>query len=243
MSSGYMNITCRLLYQISVVAVTGALLSSCSKPQPVPSPPPGQLDKSPFTGVPCAAPCWYGLMIGRSNESDVATTLASLTFLDQKTIYTHRMQSMPSIDPSIWGQGIEITASCKYGQRPCLTIRVVENVLTEIVIVLNYDIELNAAMGYLGKPEYVGYRNLGAERVSCEIDLIWSERQLVLASGVFEGPDKVETNCGTVRDTGKSIPDLRISEVRYLSASAIERLRQTGTGAFFEFSGTAPTKQ
>lgn len=120
-------------------------------------------------------------------------------------------------------------------------MRVVEDVLTEIVIALNYGIEVNAAVEYLGQPDYVGYRNLGAEQIRCEIDLVWSKKQLVLVSGLFEGPDEVQKNCGRLRHTGKIAPNLQISDVRYLSAPAIEELRHTGAGEFFEFSGTAAT--
>ena len=231
-----------MLHVLVAPILIAALLSGCSAPKPISPLPPDQVDKSPFTGIPCAAPCWHGLTVGKSTESDVTTTLGTLTFIDQKTINSHRMPSMPSTDPSIWAQGAEITADCKYDERPCLTLRVVEDVLTEIVIELNYEIEVNAAIGYLGQPDYVGYRNLGAEQIRCEIDLVWSKKQLVLVSALFEGPDEVEKNCSKLRHTGKIAPNLQISNVRYLSAPAIEELRHTGAGEFFEFSGIAATK-
>ena len=195
-----------LIFSLIVITTSG-----CSTPKPTPLP--DQMDKNPFTGIPCAAPCWYGLAVGESNEKDVLATLPTLTFIDQNTIRSFRT-SMPNLDLSTYAPGMEIVANCNYpAERRCLSIAVVDNILTEVDIPLNYDIRVDEAIESLGDPDYIGFQNLGVERIMCEVDLIWSSKQLVLASD-FEGYKATEDTCGVVRDTGKISPSLLISEVR-----------------------------
>jgi hypothetical protein len=229
-----------LIYQTSIMIMIGVFLIGCSNSNPTPSP--DQMDKSPFTGIPCASPCWHGLVIGKSSESDVMSTLPTLTFIDQGTIYVHQILSMPSLEPSIWTQGDEITASCIFPKKKCLTIRVVDNTLTEVVAVMNYNIRLDEAIKYLGNPDYVGYDRAGGEQMACTVYSIWRENQFVLASEKFEGSNAVEKNCYVVRDTGKISSSLLISEARYMSIKAIEILLSSPASEFFEFSGTLPEK-
>lgn len=219
----------RLTYWILIVI--GTFLFGCSKI----SLPPDQMDKSTFTGTPCAAPCWHGLMIGKSNESDVLSTLPTLTFIDQNAIFVHRM-SMSTFDLSNYAPGAEITARCISNQESCLTLDVVDDILTDIEVVLNYEIKLDEAIGYLGSPDYIGYQLMGAEHVTCEVDLVWGSKQLVLASDAFTGSN-IENNCAIVRDKGKtSFNNLLISEARYMSVEAIKFLLSNGRGEFFKYS-------
>lgn len=149
---------------------------------------------------------------------------------------------MPSVDLSGWGQGTEITASCIYTEMPCLTIDVVNDTLTKVLISLNYEMQATGAIESLGDPDYVGSRNLGAEEIWCDVELIWIDRQLVLASPMFKGLAEENKRCVPVRDTGKLPPDLPIGEVRYVSTAEIERLLQPSSDLFFRFSGMTPTK-
>ena len=221
-----------MFYCKLIISVVSVLLFACSKPILSPD----QMDKSPFTSVLCAAPCWYGLAVGESSENDVMATLPTLTFIDQSTIQVFR-GSRPTLNYETFAPGAEITADCEQPKQKCLSITVADGVLTNIVTILNYEMRADEAIGYLGKPDYVGYQDLGAERIICEVYLIWSSKQLVLASARFEGLKAVEANCGIVRDTGKIRSSLLISEARYLSPTAIEILLSTGSG---EFLGTIP---
>ena len=230
----YMTKNYRLNYWGLIIV--GLLLFACSEQTPTPE----HVDKSPFTGIPCAAPCWHGLVIGQSNESDVMSTLPSLTFINQNTINVHQMQSLPSLDPSIWGKGIEITIACINTEKQCVTIRVVENTLTEVVTVMNYNIRVDEAIKYLGDPDDIGFDRAGGEQIACQVFLVWKEKQLVLASQVFEGANAVEKNCYVIRDSGKVSSDLLIYEARYISIRTIEILLSSSAGEFFDFSGTIP---
>ncbi len=193
-----------------------------------------QTDRSPFIGIPCEAPCWQGLTIGKSTESEVISKLSTLTFIDQDLIYFHRM-SMPSLDPYIYGPGVEITASCICPRKKCLTISVVNNVFIDAEIVLNYKIDLSEAIRYLGEPDYISYHMMGAEIVTCEIRLIWQKRQLILVSDTFH-ISEIEKNCGVVRDTGKTVSSLQISRVRYVTPGEIDFLL-IPSETLFKYSG------
>ncbi len=75
------------IHQLLIMGIIGILLFGCmtSRPTAIPTPAftpsPDQMDKSPFTGVPCAAPCWQGLEVGKSSESEVTSVLSTLTFI------------------------------------------------------------------------------------------------------------------------------------------------------------------
>src|SRR5258706_6389132 len=104
-----------------VMSIAAALLFACAKP----TLPPQQMDKSPFTGTPCAAPCWRGLAVGKSSEDSVMSTLPTLTFIDQNTIQVFR-GSRPTIDNSAFAPGMEVTASCVQSNQQCLSLTVLE---------------------------------------------------------------------------------------------------------------------
>lgn len=220
------------------MGMVGALLIGCANPSPVSTPSSDQIDLSPFTGIPCAAPCWHGLVIGQSDENDVTSTLPTLTFINQSTVSIHQVQSLPTIDPDIWKKGVEVTAGCTNTAKQCLSIRVVENKLTEIVTVMNYSINLVQAIEYLGSPDHIGFDRAGGEQMACRVYIIWSEKQLVLASEIFKGLDAMEKYCYVIRDTSKISSSLLISEARYTSIKAIEALLSSPASKFFEFSET-----
>jgi len=197
------------------------------------------MDKSPFTGIPCAAPCWYGLEIGKSNESDVISKIQALTFIDRNSVYIHHMSSMSTYDdPRVFGEGVEVRANCINTGNQCVTVQVVNNILTEISTLLNYQIKVDKAIKYLGNPNYVGFDRAGGEQIACRVYLIWSEKQLILASKIFEGLNASEKNCYVIREVGKLSPNLLVSEVRYVSTATIKELQASSASEFFEFTGT-----
>lgn len=186
-----MTIKHRTVHQILSMSIMSFFLFGCmgsiptTIPTPVFTPSSDQMDKSPFTGIPCAAPCWHGLEVGKSTESEVTSILPTLTFINHETIQTYHV-SMPNYNYSASAPGVLIEASCANSGRKCLTLSVIDNVLTDIEVGLNYDIRADQAIGYLGNPNYVGYDNIGSERVICEVYLVWNDSRFVLASR-FEG--------------------------------------------------------
>jgi hypothetical protein len=147
---------------------------------------------------------------------------------------------MSGLDPNVYGPGAEITADCIIPRKQCLTTRAVDGVLTGVEVILNYEMSLDEAINYLGDPDYINYQMMGAEDVTCEVQLIWKGKQLILASDTFKG-GLIEKNCGMVRDTGKIGSSLLISKVRYVSPDAIE-FYLASASTFFKYSGTLPGK-
>jgi hypothetical protein len=218
-----------LLFYIFFITACGIAIAK-------PTPTPDQMDKSPFTGIPCAGPCWYGLELGKSNENDVISIIPTLTFIDQNSVIYHRMESMSTYeDLRTFGEGEIILANCVNTEEQCLTIQVVKNILTEVSVVLNYQIKVDEAIKYLGNPNYIGFDRAGGERIACRVYLIWSEKQLVLTSKIFEGVSAAEKNCFIVRETGRISPSILVSEVKYMSPAAIDLLQTSSASEFFSF--------
>lgn len=228
---------------IFYVEIIGVFLLGCTlfNVTSVYTPLPEQVDKSPFTGVPCAAPCWYGLEVGVSTESDVISTLPTLTFVDQKTIRMNRKPSVPDYFIEEYGPGVKIVGNCVNVKKTCLEITVSNNLLQQIILSLNYEIMQEEAIKYLGNPDYVGYGRLSYERVMCEVYFVWVKSHLILASR-FEDLEQAEKYCYVVGDEGKAPSNLLILEARYLSEAELNDYLSSISSEFFEFTGTGPGK-
>ena len=203
-------------------------LTGCSGLIPAQTPPAEQIDRSLFTGIPCAVPCWHGLEVGRSTENEVMSTLQRLNYIDPDTIQTTRRSS-----------DVEITASCASPVKECLKFNVTSDVLTKIVVGLNYEIRADEAIQQLGEPHYLGVSATDEELLACEVYMIWRNSALVLAATVAANSEGVEKYCDVVRDTGKVPSSLIIGEARLISGVELVNLLTSG-GKLFGFSGTLP---
>jgi hypothetical protein len=225
----------------------GSFLFGCINYTPTPIPTPivtlslEQMDKSPFTGIPCAAPCWRGLEVGKSNEKDVIAILPSLNFIKQDSIQMYRT-SMPGINGT-YGSGVNVVVECINSSNACLDLNVVNDVLTRIVVGLNYEITVDEAIEYLGNPDSVGVAPIGGEYFICEVYLVWKDNGFALVS-TFEAQksiNAVEKYCDVVYETGKVPSSMLIFEARYFSATELNAIMSPdGSNTFFEFTGTIP---
>jgi hypothetical protein len=210
-------------------------------PTPTVTPSPEQMDKSPFTGAPCAAPCWHGLEVGKSTEQDAIAVLPSLTFIDQKSVQIIRRPSVPNYYTMVGGPGAEIVANCINSDKECVDLSIANDVLQKIIVGLNYEIRPDEAIGFLGNPDYTGYINLSSERPMCEVYLVWKSSRLVLATR-FEDSVGFEKYCVVVREEGKVPASLQISEARFLSEPELNYELEIGAVSFFEYTGTISDK-
>lgn len=215
--------TRRIFWSFSFILII-ILVIGCSRESPTPD----QMDKSPFTGIPCAAPCWYGLTIGESNESNLTSTLSTLTFINQSTIQRFQKSYVESNE-------LEIKADCIMPRQHCFTFYFIENILSEIDMTLNYEIKLYEAVEFLGNPDYIVYRVSEPEHLICEIFAIWKSNQLVLSSQRYSGDD-VKKVCGNLRDNGKPYSNMLISDVYFLQDEKIE-LIMVNPEWVFKYSG------
>jgi hypothetical protein len=194
------------------------------------------MDKSAFTGIPCAAPCWHGLEVGRSNEKDSIAALSDLAFIDQKSAQIYQMESLPDYYVKLSGPGVKIVANCANFAGECLELTVANDVLQEIVVHLNYDIKPDEAIGYLGNPDHIGYINYSSEEILCEIYMIWDESRLVLAS-IFNTIEDARKYCYVVGEERKIPASLPIMEVRYISHGRLAELVSPRMQIAFDFTG------
>lgn len=235
---------CRPSSGIPVAIIVLAFLAGCGNPETTPAMPlPAIIDRSPFTGVPCSAPCWYGLVIGKSSEGEVRSTLEVLPFLDQSTIDYVQRKWMPGIAPNIDAQGVDVYASCIRPHQPCVELSVADNVLTRIDILLNYQISVGEIVENLGAPDYVGTQQSGVEVRTCEVVLIWYSKQLILTSAPIALYNSSPRNdCDVVQDTGKPASNLAMSNVSYRSLPWVDSWLHDDGSQYFRFTGTVPGK-
>ncbi len=206
---------------------------------PVSTASPEQMDESPFSSSPCKIPCWQGLEVGKSSESDVRTVLPNLKFIEQHTIFVSEVNT-PTLDWSNYAPGVEITASCIKSKKKCLEIIISDDILTEINITLDYVIRADEAIAYLGDPSYVGTSPETVHRgMACVIFFVWSDSKVLLSSTLHGKSGEQLHDCSVVHHTGKVSKELVIMEVSYLSDAALQG-RLPDTKDIFEFSGFAP---
>jgi hypothetical protein len=201
-------------------------VSGCSGLLLPETPPAERVDRSLFTGVPCAVPCWHGLEVGRSAEDEVISTLQKLDYIDQATVQINRRSS-----------GVEIIASCTSPARECLKFNVADDVLMKIVVGINYEIRADEAIEQLGEPHYLGVSAAEGEIAACEVYMIWRTSGLVLASTFDKNSDGAEKYCDVVRDTGKIPSSFIIAEARLIAGLELVNLLTSGD-QLFTFSGT-----
>jgi hypothetical protein len=190
------------------------------------TPPAEQVDRSLFTGVPCAVPCWHGLEVGRSAEDEVISTLQKLDYIDQATVQINRRSS-----------GVEIIANCTSPARECLKFNVADDVLMKIVVGINYEVRADEAIEQLGEPHYLGVSAAEGEMAACEVYMIWRTSGLVLASTFDTNSDEAEKYCDVVRDTGKIPSSFIIAEARLIAGLELVNMLTSGD-QLFTFSGT-----
>ena len=206
-------------------------LTSCSQVAPPPTSIINDpIDRGIFTGVPCAVPCWHGLQVGKSVESEVMSTLQQLDYIDEDTIQITRRAS-----------GVEIIASCSSPARECLKFDVANDVLAKIVVGIHYEIRVDEAIEQLGEPNYLGVSTTDGGPIACEMQLIWRNSGLVLASTVAADSEAIEKHCEVVSSTGKIPPGLLIAEARLISGIELVTLLTSG-GQLFQFLGTQPAQ-
>jgi hypothetical protein len=170
-------------------------------------------DRSFLTHQPCAPPCWYGLEIDRSSESDVHSTLKSLSFIDPSTI-------------GEWGTSWlgddtakEIYFGCLYPKDDrCGGAIISHGKLKRLWLDVSYELTFQKAVDLLGLPNYMDYRPYHPEAGGCIVQLIWSQKGILLTNL----DTKNDAECRRIDEGGRVSPDIRVVEVVYVSLEALE---------------------
>jgi len=138
------------------------------------------MDNSLFTGVPCGAPCWFGLEPGRSTEEDIIAVLGELSFLNPDTIDETLVGYWDPVQKKNVRAKL-ISASCMQPEnRQCVGLTVVNNHLKIIGLFPNYTITFEDLVNHLGTPDNVKVNLVPPlHPPGCSVGLIWREQQIV----------------------------------------------------------------
>ena len=228
-------------YQTILGLLLVALVTGCAAwgwgvaPTPTPTLDPSLIDSSILTGIPCAAPCWHGLKIGRSTKSDILATARSLSFIDSK-----EFPEEPSYywDPSKRADvvGTLIHLDCRRLEGgPCAGLLVVNDVLKEIFLFPPPALTLGEAVAHLGPPDYVRRMTLQSNVRLCDIALIWKERGIWTA--FRNGSSQVR--CQDVHSSKDVSPNLPVAQIIYGSSDDYIFATASESGGDLPWSGFA----
>lgn len=139
------------------------------------------IDRSFLTQQPCAPPCWYGLQIEESTESDVVATLKTLPFIDQETISRYGPTEQDDEND------LRISYDCRYArekalEKRCGGARLSQDRLKSIWMAVNYELTFETVVDLLGPPTYIDYGPYHVEVPGggCIVDLAWPDRGIVV---------------------------------------------------------------
>lgn len=173
------------------------------------------MDRSFLTHQPCAPPCWYGLEPDKSSEADVIKTLKTLPFVQPDAIAVYDLgQGAPLIPGE---RGVSFNCAVPQGQT-CGGIRLSDNRVTEIQLVVQYPLTIGTAVKNLGPPEFVTYGPMNVERPGCRMNFAWPKTGIV----VFRLDPFNSLACDRLRE-GKGLDeDLKVGGLQYYSANAFQ---------------------
>lgn len=191
-SSNAFNAEVLQAIRISLIACI-LFLSGCSVGM---SPANQSVDRSFITGIPCAAPCWYGLVPGVSAEADVKAMLPTLPFVEPSTIREFelfRVDDKPVKD---------VRFDCSYTQdlvESCGRLTIYEGRLTNVSTYVEYALTFREVADRIGTPELVSYAPAGPEDVTCVISLDWPKQGISTTAFHTGEPCPSEIDQGSVQ--------------------------------------------
>jgi hypothetical protein len=207
-----------------LVILVSLLVYGCSseKPNPDfvdPSTHPELVDQSWLTGKPCALPCWQGLEPGKSIREDVLKTIDGLSFLETGK----RVTKANSQD----------TINCKQpSKNVCMVLDYKKEVLSELMLYLNYSITLDEVIAQIGEPDLVAISPRYNERGDCGFDVVWFNQRLV-STNSFVGKGYLPFQydlCDQIQESGGKVPKgIEIQTVRLFSPDKMDNFTKNLT--------------
>lgn len=179
-------------------------LSSCSTEQKE-----TLKDESFITGLPCAAPCWQGLELDKSNKSDVIAKLQELPFVDKGSIREYGARWMSDQN------AVAIHYDCTSPRRACGELRLSGDRLKNIHFLIEYPLTFDDVIEKLNSPDFVSVGVCQPEKPDCRVGLNWPGK------GIFVGThgDDVDL-CEAVRKGLKIPAKTKVTEIAYSAEEA-----------------------
>lgn len=156
----------KFLHLATLLLIT-LLVTSCRSETPIPDDP--LADKSFSTGEPCAAPCWYNLVVGKTTEKEALEAVKQLPFI-APNVPLERTTVYESED----AKSIYFDCLSQSGTRSgCVNLVFSQNELKQILISVGYELTFKTVVDQLGPPDYVSYFVQPGEQIACDIYLLW----------------------------------------------------------------------
>ncbi len=198
-------------------AMVAALVGCVSPAPPTATLEPSLMDQSILTDVPCAAPCWYGLELGKSTKADALATAHSLSFIDPKE-FPEKPAYYMYWDGSKYVQtpGTFVHLRCRQPDQTCASLLFVNDLLKEVLMSPNYDLTFGEVVAHLGAPDYIGFAPIQVESGAlCSVSLIWKQRGIT-ASFSSGGAKNNQVRCNTVHKDPRVDRNLPVQQIMYI---------------------------
>lgn len=162
----------------SIFGITSAaVLVSCVSLSPAtPTLEPALKDQSLLTDTPCAAPCWYGLELGKTTKVEALATAQTLSFINS-TVFPEIAEYYGYWDGSkdVNVPGTRVLLRCKQQDQTCSSLLFVNDTLKEILLAPNYELTLGEVVAHLGEPDYFRFFPTSIHGHNCAVSLFWKQ--------------------------------------------------------------------
>lgn len=178
---------------------------------------PDLYDQSWFTGIPCAAPCWYGLKPSETSRENAMTVVGKLPFVDSSAM---RASST----------NVSFLFKIQYDDhQPRVVMTFEDDILERIYITPNYPITIDQVVEKLGNPDGFSAYPTDPGGTGYYLAVIWKKKQLVLEytedSGNISFWSKSPGLYEKIRSNNGKIPKhLIIQDVLFTTPYYIDRM-------------------
>jgi hypothetical protein len=234
----------RLAFYLNVSTILITLITSCSPNDEFVDQKVTDLDHmdlSWMTGVPCSAPCWYGLEPGKSQKTEAISILKELPFINADSMNEMDTWIRDFSQPeNIAGQSVWF--NCKEpADRHCVYLEFAEDTLFDFLITPNYEVTFKQAVERIGEPDGLSYVRANVEMKGCYVSIIWVKHQMTINH--YEKRHTFGKDlCDRINEAdNKMIPDLLIHDISYIQESWVNELWTRSN--FKEWNGFIPDNQ
>jgi hypothetical protein len=185
---------------------------------------PDHMDSSWMTGIPCPAPCWYGLELGKSRKEDVIAKVKELQFINAGSMYEMDTRIRDYSNPeSLLGR--LVTFNCKEpADLQCIYLRFASDTLYDILITPNYEVTFKQAVERIGVPDGLSYVRANPDTKGCYVRIIWVEHQMEIRH-YEEAHTFGKDLCDRINEAdNKMIPDLLVHDILYMPKDWVEEI-------------------
>jgi len=200
------------------------------------------MDRSLLSGLPCAAPCWYGLKLGVSTSGEATAVVAALPFLNPG-VASEGLTSYWDEATQESLAAVLVRFACKQPDQTCATLVFVDGILVQIYLSPSYELSFREVVARLGAPDFVQVMRYHAEAPKfCRIGLIWASRDMTVAfdsADPWPAPGERRVDCSEVEGGLNIDGDLPVQTIFYGLPDDAVFASIPETGRDFAWSGFA----